>query len=368
MDAEAVYFNIFLSCGIVHLVFTAVMALFARHKVKYLAIAWIMGIFAFALFLLTPYAATAQAHSGILHPAMLIALIVISYLQSIYPLSIPLPGYLQWGRMWYYALPALLVIGVYCAGLLLGAKPVIVEDFSSIATHIFYPDLLLRIGMLLTSFYYIINIFRLPRRLSHVKYPRYLWGYSSLLGASAVFYLVIALNYQPYLMMVYAIVFTLLNSYLCMRILETMAFELPRPVMNEMRIKPNDDEIQKSENDFNEANLQRFQRVEYWMQQNAEAWTNPTFNRDVLCREVGINRQLLLQSVRSQGYNNLHEYISSYRIMALERRIRENRLTSITLNDCLEVGFSTMKTTRSTFLRIKGVAIEDFFQNNYPAE
>lgn len=358
MNAEAIYFNIFLSCGMVHLVLAVVMALLARHKVKYLAIAWIMGIFTFALFLIAPYAATAKAHPGILHPAMLIALIAISYLQSIYPLSIPMPGYLQWGRMWYYALPALLFIGAYGIGLLLGAEPVVVENFHDIATHFFYPDLILRLGMLLTSFYYIINIFRLPHQLSYLDYPRYLWGYCSLLGASAVFYLVIALDYQPYLMMIYAIVFTLLNSYLCLRILETMALELPRPTINEVHNEPTDEDLRRSEHDFNEANLQRFQRVEYWMQQHTEVWTDPTFNRDTLCLEVGINRQLLLQSVRSQGYNNLHDYISNYRILELAKRIHDGRIASI--NDCLDVGFATLKTARSAFYRVKGVSLDKY--------
>ena len=360
MNLAHIYFDIILSCGIIHLVLTAVMALFARHQVKYLALAWIMGIFAFGALLIAPYASTEEAHAGILHPAMLVSLLAISYLQSIYPLSIPMPGYLQWERMWQYALPALLFMGFYGLGALMGSRPVVVESLDDIRSNLLSSDLLLRMGMLLTSFYYIVNIFRLPRRLAHVDYPRYLIAYSALLGLSAVFFVVIAFNYKIYLMMIYISVFTLLNAYLCLRTLESAALELPKPVITEVKKAPTDEELKRSEADFNEANRQRFQRVEFWMQQHAEQWTEPTFNRDALCREVGINRQLLLQSVRSQGYNNLHDFINSYRVAELKRRIQSGRIATPT--ECMDVGFGTVKTVRACFLRLEGIALDDYLQ------
>lgn len=366
MNIESIYFDIFLSCGMIHLVLTAVMSLFARHQVKYLSIAWIMGIFAFALLSVSYYASTQKAHPGILHPAMLIALVAISYLQSIYPLSIPMPGYLQWGRMWRYAAPALVFIGFYVLGILVGDRPLVINGLKDIRDNIFSSDLLLRIGMLLTSFYYIANIFLLPRRLTQVSYPHYLVGYSTLLGLSAIFYLFIALNYKPYLMMVYAIIFTGLNAYLCLRTLETTALELPKPVVKEVKKAPTDEDLRKSEMDFNEANLQRFQRVEYWMQNNVDVWTNSDFNRDALCREAGINRHLVLQSLRSQGYNNIRDYISAYRIHELQRRIREGRVTTVA--DGQDVGFGTLKTLRSTFLKFVGVTIDQYLQENTPTK
>ena len=293
MNTEHIYFDIFLACGMIHLVLTAVMGLFARHQVKYLAIAWIMGIFTFCFFLLAPYASSEGPHAGVLHPAMLASLLVVSFLQSIYPLSIPMPGYLQWGRMWRYALPAIVFLLFYLIGFVLGGRPVVIESFADFRANLLSGDLLVRLGMLIASFHYIINIFRLPHRLTHVEYPRYLIGYSSMLGLNTVFFLVVAFDYHTYLIMVYAILFTLLNAYLCLRSLETMALELPKPIITEVDEAPTDEELQKSEADFNEANRQRFQRVEYWMQQHVEQWTEPTFNRDALCREVGINRQLL---------------------------------------------------------------------------
>jgi len=344
------------------LVLTAVMALFARHRVKFLAIAWIMGIFTFCFFLVTPYASTEGPHAGILHPAMIVALMVISYLQSIYPLSIPMPGYLQWGRMWAYALPAIVLMAFYAIGFALGSRPVVVETFQDIRENLFSSDLILRLCMLGTSFYYIINIFRLPHRLTHVEFPHYLIAYCSLLGLNSIFFLVIAFDYHTYLIIIYAIIFTLLNGYLCMRVLETMALELPKPVIQEVRMAPSDEELQRPESDFNEANLNRFKRMEYWMQNHVEAWTDSNFTREDLCRETGINRHLALQSLRSQGYNNVHDYINRYRIDELKRRIQQNEISS--LNDCLDVGFGSTKTVRASFEKLEGESFDQFLKKH----
>ena len=363
MSTEFICFCIFLSCGVVHLMLTAVMALFARHQVKYLAIAWIMGLFTLG-FLVTPYASSEEAHPGVLHPAMLASLMVISFLQSIYPLSIPLPGYLQWERMWRYASPAIVLLLFYAVGFALGSKPVVIETFDDIRANLLSSDLLIRLGMLIVSFYYIFNIFYLPRRLSHVEFPHYLIGYSALLGMSAVFFLIIALGYQRYLIMIYGVVFTLLNAYLCLRVLESLALELPKPVVTEVVEAPTDEAIRESEHDFNESNLQYFHRVEFWMQHHSDAWTEFTFNRDTLCREVGVNRQLLLQCLRSQGYNNVHEYINRYRLDELKRRIRQGQITA--LGDCLDAGFGSLKTVRSCFLKMDGVSLDQYIKDNAP--
>ncbi len=364
MNAESIFFDIFLGCGVAHLMLTAVMALFARHRVKYLAIAWIMGIFTFFYAISLPYAPGEEAHAGVMHPAMLASLMVISFLQSIYPLSIPMPGYLQWGRMWRYASPAIVFLAFYAVGFALGSKQVVIETFTDFRTHLFSSDLLMRVGMLCTSFYYIFNIFILPHRLTHVEYPRYLIAYSILLGLSAVFFLFIAFDYRPSFISAYSIILTLLNAYLCMRVLESTALELPRPVIVEVTEAPSDEDLKASDEDFNEANRQRFQRMEYWMQKNTAKWTVPTFNRDDLCRETGINRHNMLQTVRSQGYNNVHEYINQYRLEELKRRIRQGRIT--TLNECLDVGFGAVKTVRAWFLRLYGESLDFYMQQFAP--
>ena len=353
---------ILLCCAMAHLVVTAVMALFARHQVKYLAIAWIMGIFTIILFALVPYHGIATGRPGMLHPYMLLALVVVSYLQSIYPLSIPMPGYLQWGRMCRYASPAILLIVLYVSAFIMGSRPVLIYSFSDLRHNLLSSDILMRLVALLLSMYYILNIFHLPRKLTHVEFPGYLVGYSTILGLSVVFYLIVAINYDTRLMMVYIVLFTSLNLYLCFRTLETMALELPKPVIEEVDAAPTDEELKKAEADFNEMNLQRFHRVQYWMQQNRDVWTDNTFNRDNLCEQVGLNRHLLLECVRSQGFNNVHDYINSYRIDELKRRIKSGQVTNLT--ECLDAGFGAVKTVRSCFLKQEGATLDEYLQTH----
>lgn len=341
------------------------MALLARHQVKYLAMAWIMGIFATAMLTATFFSETvASERPGMLHPYAMMAVMSVSYLQSIYPLSIPMPGFLQWGRMCRYALPAIVLILFYAGIMLAGHRPIILHDVAGFRHNIFCLDVLLRLAMMAVSFYYIINIFRLPRRMAHVRYPRYLVGYSMVLGLSVIFYQVISVSYDVRLMLGYVIIFTLLNLYLCFRVLETMALELPRPVIKEVSEVPADEPSQKAEHDFNEMNLKRFHRLEFWMQHNTGVWTANTFNRDNLCRETGINRHLLLQSLRSQGYNNVHDYINTYRINELKRRIQRGQVS--TLTDCLDAGFGTIKTVRACFLKLEGQSLDGYMQQYAP--
>ena len=352
---------VFLCCSVAHFMATAVMALFARHQVKYLAIAWIMGIFATGQFIVTFYTdVLATRTPGMLHPYALLTVMSISYLQSIYPLSIPMPGYLQWGRMWKYALPAILLILFYAGAILLGSHPVIIHNITEFRQHLLSGDVLIRLMMVLVSFWYILNIFRLPHRLTHVEFPRYLVGYSTILGLSVIFYLLLSFSYDALLMLVYVIIFTLLNLYLCFRTLETTALDLPKPVITTVKEAPTDEEIKQAEQDFNEANLQRFQRAQFWMQNHKQEWTDSSFTRDNLCRETGLNRHLMLQCVRSQGYNNVHDYINSYRIEELKHRIQRGEVS--TLTDCLDAGFGAIKTVRSCFLRHEGISLDQYMQ------
>ncbi|MCF0198387.1 MAG: hypothetical protein HUK02_03565 [Bacteroidaceae bacterium] len=349
-------------CATAHYVIAMVMALYARHRVKYLALAWIMGIFGAILTALAPYENIVTGRPGMLHPMMMLSLVVVSYLQSIYPLSIPMPGYLQWGRMWKYALPAIVLIIIYLVNLLLGARILIVHSLGELRPHLLAVDLLLRMSAMALSCWYILNIFRLPHRLTHVPMPRYLYGYSIAVGLSVIFYMLVAVAYSPLYIIIYIGVFTVLNLYLCFRTLESMALELPKPEVEQVvPDAPTEEEIRKAEEDFNETNLRLFQRLQYWMQHNTEVWTDNTFVRDRLVEATGINRHLMLQAVRSQGHNNVHEYINSYRIAELKRRIKRGSIT--TLAECQDVGFGTIKTARSCFLKETGWKLDDYLEN-----
>ena len=101
------------SSATAHLVVSAIMGLYARHKVQYLCLAWVNGIFGFVLAAVTTISEQiAEGEPGIMHPAMIMPLLCGVYLQSIFPLSIPMPGFLQAKRMVKYARPVLALITV----------------------------------------------------------------------------------------------------------------------------------------------------------------------------------------------------------------------------------------------------------------
>ncbi len=361
-----------LACSaMAHLVMTCVMALYARHRVQYLSLAWINGIFSAILIGAAVISGMIPSgQPGILNPLMMIMLVVGCFLQSIYPLSIPMPGYLQWGRMWKYASPAIVLIIIYLLAFLVGENMEEFYTFAEVREHLFSLSMLLRLAAFLLALFYVFNIFMLPRLLvRHPSVPRYLKGYCIVLSFSAVFYLVVCIVYDPTLLMVYVVIFTLLNMYLALRALETMAMTLPHPVIEAVEDIAEEtpmaeaeeaaDEGDKSEReDFNEANLQRYHRLEAWMQKNRAAWTESTFGRDQLCREVGLNRHLVLQSVRSQGHNNVHEYINRYRIEELKRLILRGEVA--TVGESVDAGFGTVATARSCFKKMEGIRLDDY--------
>lgn len=350
-------------CATAHLVITCVLALYARHRIEYLCLAWIDGIFGFSLTAAACYSsAISSVQPDSMHPVTMLYLVAVCYLQSIYPLSIPMPAFLQWKRMWAYASPAIVLIVLYGIAMLFGGKQVTLHTADDLWQNFLNVGVLLRLASLGLSLYYIANIFMLPHRMArHANVPRYMLGYSLALGISALYYCFCAIHYDVTLIMVYVIIFTLLNLYLAFRTLETMALNLPKPVIKEVKKEPAPEEVAKAEQeDFNEANLLRFQRIQLWMQNHREEWKDNTFGRDRLCEAVGINRHLVLQSVRSQGFYNTHEYINSFRIEELKRMVRRGEAT--TLSDCCDAGFGTIKTVRSCFERSEGRPIDEWLK------
>lgn len=358
--------QLILACNTtVHFVLACVMAVYARHKIQYLCLAWVNGLF-FALFLITTFFSEriAIGQPGVLHPMMLVSLVVACFLQSIYPLSIPMPAYLQWGRMWKYAIPAIVLIVVYIPILLFVDDLFIVASVEDLFANFYRVELILRFAALGLCLYYIVNIFRLPHSLAKsADVPRYLFGYCTALGIIVLYYVFVSICYDPMRMMVYVIMFSVANMYLTFRVLETMAVNLPKPTIEVVEAEPTEEDIKRAEReDFNEANAQRFQRIQFWMQNHREEWTDNTFGRDRLCEAVGYNRHLVLQSVRSQGFNNVHDYISSYRIAELKRLILSGKAT--TVNECLAAGFGTAKTVRSCFQKMEDMSLDDFLESN----
>ena len=361
--SENILFMTLGASAIVHFVISAVMALFARHRVQYLCLAWVNGIFGCTMLTFTFLSQTiAAAQPGILHPGMLLALLCACYLQSIYPLDISMPGFLQWERMWRYASPILLLLAIYFGAALLGSRIVYIYTFGELIENILSSDILMRLCALGLSIYYIANIFMLPRRLArHANVPGYLLGYCFAMGLSVVFYTYIAIFFDLTLLAVYIVLFTLLDLYLMLRTLETIALQLPRPVINEVAEAPAEEgKEEKDQEDFNEANLYRFQRINFWMQKHREEWKDSTFGRDRLCQEVGYNRHLVLQSVRSQGFNNVHDYICSFRVAELKHMIDRGEVK--TLSDTLAAGFGATQTVRACFLKVEGITLDEYMK------
>lgn len=350
------------SSATAHLVVSAIMGLYARHKVQYLCLAWVNGIFGFVLAAVTTISEQiAEGEPGIMHPAMIMPLLCGVYLQSIFPLSIPMPGFLQAKRMVKYARPVIALITVYSVARLMGSNIVIMHTFPEVIQNLLTSDVLLRVLALGISIYYIVNIFLLPRRMVHkTDIPSYLIGYCLCLGFSVVFFTIVSILYNPTALMIYITIFTLLNLYLAFRTLEEMAIHLPQPALIEVQEEPTEDIVEKAEKeDFNEANLLRFKRLEFWMQNHKKEWTDNTFGRDRLCEAVGYNRHLILQCVRSQGYNNVHDYINRYRIEELKQLISKGKITA--LGEVVDAGFGTIQTARSCFLKMEGITLDEYW-------
>lgn len=362
---QTLLFATIIFCATAHLMMCTVLALYSRYKVQYLSLAWIMGIFFASFCAAIPFSLRYEVGTvGLLHPVMLLVLVTITYLQSIYPLGISLPGYLQWGRMWGYASPAIAIIVLYVLGLLMGSRPIIITHLSDLPRNLLSSDMLLRLTALGLSTYYIVNIFRLPHILvKNYALPRYLKGYGTAIGIACIYYVVVTVVFNMTLLIIYMYVFTVLNMYMFYRTLETMAMHLPRPVIRSVEAPPTTELIEKVEQEsFNEANIKRFERVEYFMQTEQE-WKDNTFGRDRLCEATGINRHLLLQCLRSQGYNNCHDYISSYRLNALKKAISRGRISDV--NECVDMGFGSAKTARSCFQRMEGMSLDDYIKEHH---
>lgn len=353
--------NCLFMAAVAHLIMTAVISVFARHKVEYLSLAWIMGIFAVIIAgTLAVENIIIGSSPGLLHPAMLLALTATVFLQSIYPLSITMPGFLQWQRSVKYALPAIILFVIYGLLLIIGHRPIQLRSFADINENLFSSDLLLRFAMLVISIGYIVNIFGLPRlMLRNPNTPHYLFGYAFALGISLCLYTWLTINFSINHLCIWIVVFTAINLYLCLRTLETIAVGLPLPQAEVEEPEMTAETSDEQQEDFNEANIHRFKVIETWMKANRKAWCDFKFGRDQLCAATGINRHLMLQSIRSQGYYNIHEYISHYRIAEVQRMIRRGEARSVT--DCLDAGFASTKTLRSSFEKFTGHSIDSHF-------
>ena len=363
----------FACCAAAHFTGLSIMGILARHRVQYLSLAWILAIFAVVSTIVAFYGKSVAAGApGILNPYMLLVIDGAIFLQSIYSLGLVMPGFLQLERMIKYASPLVILAIVYMIAIFPAGKLTWVFSARELFNNIWSLDVILRLIGLAMGVYYTANIILLPRRIAYkTSFPMSLFAYIVVLVGSIVLYLYTALDWTPYLICAYASVFTVVNFFWVCHTMEILVINLPHPnikvEMAEEDVVVNDEQAEKDEQaelaklaDFNEMNQKRYLRVQSWMQNNKDAWKNNRFTRDKLCEETGINRQLMLQCLRSQGHNNIHEYITAYRVEELKRLIRLGEVLSI--SDCDIVGFTAPKTARSCFERIEGKNLDEYIQ------
>lgn len=367
MDAQTLLL-IFACSATAHLIAACTVGIYARYKVQYLGLMWVDAIFAFSLLFTSFFTQDiADKQPVMLHPLMLLTLSALSYLQSIFPLGITMPGFLEWGRMLRYAIPLFCLNGLYFALTYLLGDGITLDNIHKLGENLYSWDVAFRVASIVLSGYYIINIWRLPRRMAHTtEVPAFLLGYCTALCLALLYYLYISVFYNVAMVGIYVIIFTLLNVYLTFRTLEEMAIHLPTPkVMDDAEttdIEEEDNDEEEKDEDFNLANQHRYQRIQHWMQAHKELWLDGNFGRDRLCEEVGLNRHLLLQSLRSQGFNNVHDFIVSYRVAELKRLILRGEVTS--LADTSTVGFGTLITARNAFLKVEGTSLDRFLEKH----
>lgn len=358
---------VFACCATAHFVGMCLTGILARHRVQYLSLAWILAIFFVVIAIVAMFGRTvADGRPGLLNPYMLLMLVAGSYLQSIYSLGLVMPGFLQWGRMLRYASPVLLLAVVYIIAIFPAGQLTIVYSADELFQNILSLDLLLRLLALFLGVFYVVNIVFLPRRLAYkTTFPLSLIAYTAVLILSVVLYFYTALNYTPMLLCSYMVMFTLLNFFWVCHSMEILVSKVPHPDItlsveeSSMEEKPEETPSDnKRQMDFNEMNQRRYIQVQLWMQGHKADWLSNGFTRDRLCEETGINRQLMLQCLRSQGHNNIHDYITTYRIEELKRLVQSGRIGSV--SDCVQVGFATTKTARSCFERIEGRSLDEY--------
>lgn len=359
----------FACCATAHFVGMCITGILARHRVQYLSLVAVLAIFFGVIAIVAFFGENvAYGRPGLLNPYMLLMLVVGSYLQSLYSLGIVMPGYLQWERMVKYASPIIILGIVYIISIYPFGQLTKVYSAGELFDNILSLDFILRVLALFLGVYYVLNIIILPHRLAFkTVFPVSLIAYLVVLLLSVILYLYTALNYHPLLLCAYMVLFTMVNFFWVCHSMETLIVRIPHPDISldmdeqESLVEsvPEADAVdEQRQADFNEANLRRYRMVQIWMQRNRDKWMSNGFTRDRLCDETGINRQLMLQCLRSQGHNNVHEYITAYRVQELKQLIFRGEVSSVA--DALVVGFGSIKTARMCFERIEGRGLDDF--------
>lgn len=351
--------------AVTHLTMAIVLFIYSRRSVAYLAQAWISLltslIYGVALVFTATHGTSELQPLGMLHPTLIITLLITSFLFSINPLGMVMPGYLQVGRMLRYASPAAFILLFYGLGLLVGSKPVIIDDGEALRQSMLSGDVLLRLASVVMSSLYVMGIIVLPHRFirkTGYSLPANIVSYASLLGFVQILLLITTIWFSYTSIIIYEVLFTAVSLMLSGCMIKGNISVQPYPEIHIVKTPPTTQEIENEETrDFNAANARRFESIEYAMQ-HEKPFVSPDFNREALCRLSGFNRHIVLQTLRSQGYNDVHDYISRYRVSELRRLIETGEVTDIRQHE--RVGFRTLKTAISAFERYEHIDLATF--------
>lgn len=351
--------------AVTHLTMAIVLFIYSRRSVAYLAQAWISLltslIYGVALVFTATHGTSELQPLGMLHPTLIITLLITSFLLSINPLGMVMPGYLQVGRMLRYASPAAFILLFYGLGLLVGSKPVIIDDGEALRQSMLSGDVLLRLASVVMSSLYVMGIIVLPHRFirkTGYSLPANIVSYASLLGFVQILLLITTIWFSYTSIIIYEVLFTAVSLMLSGCMIKGNISVQPYPEIHIVKTPPTTQEIENEETrDFNAANARRFESIEYAMQ-HEKPFVSPDFNREALCRLSGFNRHIVLQTLRSQGYNDVHDYISRYRVSELRRLIETGEVTDIRQHE--RVGFRTLKTAISAFERYEHIDLATF--------
>ena len=263
-----------------------------------------------------------------------------------------------------YSLPLVILVFIYSITLaILGKSAPVYHSLGEMFAGFWQVmDTIARFLALAFSFTFVLSIVLLPRQLlkAETPIPPYVTACCASLGITYACFFVLSIHFFWWLLYLTTALLTAVNIAFVLHSLESIAESIPRP--GKRGTEPAAQPAKSPANprrDFNEDNLFRFSKIEQYMQSSTE-WRDTSYTREKLCEAVGCNRHILLQSLRSQGYNTIHEYIMTYRVEYLSRLLQSNPEGNLS-QLCFDAGFSTLITARSAYTNVLGRELNEDF-------
>ena len=138
-----------------------------------------------------------------------------------------------------------------------------------------------------------------------------------------------------------------------------------RPKLEEINITDTEKKLDDNKPNFPVKALSYrgilFKRLEVYLSKTS-AWQDPDLSISKLARELGTNRNTLLQSIKDNGYSNYVYYINSIRIDRFIKIIENDEINNFQ-DAFYEVGFRSRATAIRNFKNLTGVTPSEYFNN-----